>query len=82
MSPLLSLIQIISGPAGDNILLLPQIMLQNFLDIHDLRLVIYQSQHIDAKGILQLCVLEQPVQDHVGIGVMTHIDGHTHPFTA
>ena len=57
MGSLLSLVQIVFCPSGDDVLLVIQIVGEHLMKIQHLRLVVYQSQHVDAEGILQLRVL-------------------------
>ena len=82
MSPFLGLVQIISGPSGYDLLLVLQVILKHLEQIEDFRLVIHQRQHDRAKGILQLCMLIQLVQYHVGVGIPSHIDTDPHALTA
>ena len=42
----------------------------------------YQTQHDNAKSILQLCMLVQLIQNYIGIGIFAKIDTDTHTFTA
>ena len=56
MIPLLSLVQIILRPSGDDLFLMPDVVYQDIFEVHHLWLVIYQCQHNYAKAILQLCM--------------------------
>ena len=57
-------------------------MKKHLVDVHHLRLVPVQRQHDDAEGILQLGVLVQLVQDHIGVGVPAQFDVDAHAFPA
>ena len=76
MVSLLSLVQIIFRSSGDYILLVLEIIGEHIQNIHDLRLLVYQSQHNDAECILELGMLVQLIQDHIGIGVLAQFNDH------
>ena len=82
MGALLSLVQIVFRPAGDHVLLVKQVILQHIQKIQHLRLVVHQGQHDYAVGILELGVLVELVQDHVGVGVLSQLDIDPHTLTA
>ena len=56
MGTLFRFIQIVFSSSCNNILLMLQIMLQHLKNIHDLRLIIYQSKHDHTERILKLCM--------------------------
>ena len=80
MVAFLRLVEVISCPAGDDILLVVEVIGQHLQQVHDLGLVVDQGQHGDAEGILHLGVLEEPVQDDIGIGVVPQLDDDPHTF--
>ena len=61
-----------------------QVIVQHFQKIHDLGThflsVADQSEHDHTKGILQLRVLIELVQDHIGIGVSSQFNADAHTF--
>ena len=59
VGPFFRLIQIVLCSAGDHILLMLKIVGKHFQEIHDAGLIVHQSQHNHAEGILQLGVPEQ-----------------------
>ena len=81
MSPLLSLVQIIFCPSGNNILLMKEVIPQHILQIQHPRLIIDQCQHNNTKGILQLRVLVQLIQYYVGVHITPKLNADTHSFT-
>ena len=81
MISLLRLIQIIFRPSGNHFLLVPDIMLQHLQKIHDFRLLPYQCQHNDTESILQLSMLIQLIQNHVGIGILPQFNYHPDTFS-
>ena len=78
MIPFLRLVQLILGSSGDHFLLMLQIVQKHVQKIHDLGLLTDEGQHIHPEGILQLGVLIELVQYHVGVGVLAQLDHHPH----
>ena len=78
MIALLRLVEVVPGPAGDHVLLVAQVVHEHIQEVHDLGLVVDQGQHGDAEGILHLGVLEQAVEDDIGIGVVAQFDDDPH----
>ena len=66
----------------NNIFLMSQIMLEHLQKIQNFRLFVYQCKHGHTKGILQLCMFIQLIQNYIRIGIFTKIDTDTHTFTA
>ena len=58
-----------------------QIGSQHLFEIQNLGLVIYQGQHIDAKGILQLGMLIKLIKDDISIGVLSGLNADSHTMT-
>ena len=72
------LLQVILGPAADDLILELDVLLDHLLQGQDLRHLVVDGQHDDAHGILQLGVLVQLVQDDLGVGVLAHVDDDAH----
>ena len=79
MRPFFGLAQIILGPAGHDLFLIGDIMLQHLLQIQNLWFAVYQRQHNHAKGGLQLGKGIQLVEHHLRIHILfqLHHDFHT-----
>ncbi len=83
MGPCFCLFQVVPGSSADYFFLVPDIVLDGFLEIEDpgLKLTVgclHQSQHIDIEGILHLCKGVQTVQNNHGIGVAPEFNHYTH----
>ena len=72
------LLQVILGPAADDLILELDVLLDHLLQGQDLRHLVVDGQHDDAHGILQLGVLVQLVQDDLGVGILAHVDDDAH----
>ena len=59
-----------------------QIIFQHIQDIHDLWLIIHKRQHDHSECILELGMLIELVEDHIGIDVAAQLDADPHPLTA
>ena len=73
-----ALVQVVLGAAGDNVLLVLDIPVQHIAQGKDLGLTMHQRQHDHAEGILQLGVLVQVVEHHLGLHIALKIDDHAH----
>ena len=86
MRTFLCFIQIIFCPSCHNIFLMCKIIFEHLRERQHLRLkasvYCYQTQHDHTKGILQLCMFIQLIQNYIRIGIFTKIDTDTHTFTA
>ena len=78
MRPLLRFVEVVSGSSCHHIFLMPQIQLQHIQKIQNFRLLIHQSQHNHPEGILQLGMLVELIQDHIGVGVPAQLDTDAH----
>ena len=80
MGPLLGFTQVIPGPAGQNIHLVGQILVDDLPQGQNFRLllVIHQRQHDDAEAGLQGSLVEQVVQYNLGVGIFFQFDDDTH----
>ena len=80
MGPFQRLVQIITGPAEDDLLLEGDVLVQNVAQGENLRLrlVVHQRQHIDGKGGLELGLGKQTVQDHLRVCVLLQLDDDAH----
>ena len=74
------LAQVVLGPAGQDLLLMLQVFVNDLPQGQDprLHLVIHQGQHDDAEAALQGGLLEQVVENHLGIGVLLQLNNHAH----
>ena len=65
-------------PAQDNFLLVVEIVDERIAQRQHLRRVVDDGEHIDRKGVLQLRILEEPVQNDVGVGRLRQLDNDAH----
>ncbi|MNP15945.1 hypothetical protein D3C76_1083200 [compost metagenome] len=73
-----SLAQLIFRSAADNRLLVLQVVVQAFFQTDNLRLIIHQSQHVDAEVGLHSSMLVQVIQHHIGIYIPAELNHHPH----
>ena len=80
MGTVLDLFQLEAGTAEDDLLLVFQVLVDDVAEGEDsgLGLVVYQGQHVDGKGGLELGLGKKAVQDHLGIGVPFQLDDDAH----
>ena len=64
-----ALVQVVLGAAGHHVLLVLDVPVQHLPQAQDLGLAVHQGQHDDAEGVLQLGVLVQEVEHHLGLHV-------------
>ena len=62
----------------DDLVLELDVLLDHLLQGQDLGHLVVDGQHDDAHGILQLGVLVQLVQHHLGVGVLADVDDDAH----
>ena len=74
----LGLVQVVLGPAADDVLLVVQVVADDLVQRQYLRLAVHQRQHDGAEGVLQLGVLVEGVQHHVGVHVALELDDDAH----
>ena len=79
--PLLGFVQVVFRPSGDHILLMLQIIFQKLFQAQHLGLIVHQRQHDDTEGLLQLGMLVQLVQQHVGIHIFAQLNADAHTGT-
>ena len=80
MGPLLRLAQVELGAPEDDLLLEGQVFVQDMPQGADagLGLVVDQRQHVDGEGDLELGLGKQPVEHHLGVGVLLQLDDDAH----
>ena len=80
MCPLLGLAQIVLGSAGQDFLLILEVLVQNLPQGQNFRLllVIHQGQHDNGEIGLQGGLLEEIIQHHLRIGVLFQLNDHAH----
>ncbi len=81
MGALLGLLQIILRAAADDFILELDVLLYHLFQGHDLRHLMVDGQHDDTHGILQLGILVQLVQHHLGVGVLADVNDDPHSLT-
>ena len=74
MGALLAFVEVIPGSPGDDIDLMLQELLQHLLQVQHLGLAVHDAEHVHAEGILQLGMLIELVQDHIGIHILPELD--------
>ena len=84
MRPLLRLAAVEDGAPGDDLLLEGNVLVQDLAQGEDLGLllVVDESQHDDGKGGLHLGLGKEPVEHHLGIGVLLEFDDDAHALFA
>ena len=70
--------QVVGGTAGDDLKLELEILLQHLLQGHYLGHTVFQRQHDDADGILQLSKAVQLVQHHLRVGAHLQVNDNAH----
>ena len=70
--------QVVGGTAGDDLKLELEILLQHLLQGHYLGHAVFQRQHNDADGILQLSKAVQLVQHHLRVGTHLQVNDDAH----
>ena len=70
--------QVVGGTAGDDLKLELEILLQHLLQGHYLGHAVFQRQHNDADGILQLGKAVQLVQHHLRVGTHLQVNDDAH----
>ena len=78
VGPIPGLAQLVEGAAGDHVAPMAQEVLDELLEVQGARLAVHQGDHVDAEDRLQLAVLEQVVQHHLGDLVAFEIEDHAH----
>ena len=74
MRTLLRLIQIILRASGEDIDLMLQILVENLLEVQDLRLAVHDTEHDDTEGGLKLGMLIKLVQDDIRVYILSKLD--------
>ena len=76
----LGLVQVVAGPAGDDLFLMLQVMIEHLAKGEHLRLAIHKRQHDRAEGVLQLGMLVEIIEHHGGVHVALELndDAHAH----
>ena len=74
MRTLLRLIQIILRASGEDIDLMLQILVENLLEVQDLRLAVHDTEHDDTEGGLELGMLIKLVQDDIRVYILSKLD--------
>ena len=78
MRPRPRLPQLIQRSAGDDLAAVAQERLQHVFQPEQARLVVVQRHQVDAERVLQLGVLEQAVEQHIGLLVALHFNHDAH----
>ncbi|MNE45267.1 hypothetical protein D3C81_1146280 [compost metagenome] len=81
MSTCLSLLQFEFSPTTNNFNLVNQIMMKDFLECENFRLIINNRQHINPECALHCCMLKQIVQYNIRIYISTELNHYTHTGT-
>ena len=82
MSAFLCLFQVKDGSAGDNLLLELDVFLEHLVQGEGLWLVVDQSEHNHADGILKLGEAIQLVEHNLSIGIAFELDDNLHALSA
>jgi hypothetical protein len=76
--PLARLAQLEHRAPGEHFTAMPQKTLEHLLEVQQPRLAIDQRHHVHAEGVLQLRLLVQAVEHHLGDFTALELDDHAH----
>ncbi len=74
----LGLVQVVLRPAADDVLLVVQVVADDLVQRQYLRLAVHQCQHDGPEGVLELGVLVEGVQHHVGVDIALQLNDDAH----
>ena len=80
MSTLACFTQFEHGTAGHHFLTVTDKRRNDVFQVHQLRLTIIQTDHVDAERVLQLRMQEQVIHHHFCIFATLQVDRDTHAF--
>ena len=80
MSAFASLLKVIFCSACHNLELMVKICVQHFTECKNLWLIIYECQHIYRECALQVCILEELIENNLCIDITAKLDYDTHTF--
>jgi hypothetical protein len=78
VAALARLAQLENGAPGDHFAPMRQEALEHLLQVEQARLAIDQRHHVHAEGVLQLRLLVQVVEHHLGHFAALQLDHHAH----
>ena len=78
MGACFSLLEVVARTPRDDIFLMLDIVMKDFLEIQDLRLAVDECEHDDAEAVLQLRVLVELIEDDIGVRVAAQVDDDAH----
>ena len=81
MGTLLRFLQVVLGTTDGHVMTVLHEVLHAFLQGKQTGTSLYQSNAVHGEGALQGRHLEQLVQNHVGVGILLHVDDDTHTLT-
>ena len=70
------------GAANDNLLLVSNVVVENLRQVENLGLVVYKSEHIDSKGILQLGVFIKLIEQNLRVCIAAVFYNNAHTVSA
>ena len=73
------LLEVVLGPAPDDLAAVVDVVLEHALERQRLGLAVDEREHVEVEGRLQGGVLEQVVQHLVRVGVALDLDEDPHP---
>ncbi len=82
MLSVLCFFEVVLRSARNDLTLELQIFLQNFFERQGFRLAVYKRNLNDAVSDLQLCILEQMIEDNLRVRVALQIHNHAHTLAA
>ena len=74
----LGLVQVVARPAGDDVLLMLQVVIEHLSEREHLRLAVHQRQHDRAEDVLHLRMLVEVIEHHSGVHVALELDDDAH----
>ena len=74
----LCLLEVVARAPRDDIFLMHDVVVQDFLEVQDFRLAVDERQHDDAEAVLQLRVLVELIEDDVRVRVAAQVDDDAH----
>jgi len=78
VAAVVGLVEVVLGAAADDVLAVLDEDGERLLEREGLRCAVDQAQHVDAERHLQVGLVEQGVQNRVGLGIALNLDHNTH----
>src|SRR2546426_2981960 len=70
--------ELVTRPSDDHLAAVSDEVLEKLLEVEQPRLIVDQRDHVHAEAVLQLCELEQVVEDNICDLAAPELDNHAH----